>query len=45
MRKWIAFLLVVIGTALMVTACSSGRRGGKEEIEKSCIGLCELLTN
>src|SRR4051794_4045179 len=34
MRKWIVFLVVVIGTALMVTACSSAEGEEREKLNK-----------
>ena len=34
MRKWIALLLVVIGTTLVVSACSSSEGKEKEELKK-----------
>jgi sulfonate transport system substrate-binding protein len=34
MRKWIVFLVVVIGTALMVTACSSAEGEEKNQLKK-----------
>lgn len=34
MRKWIAFMLVVIGTTLMMTACSSAEGEEKNKLKK-----------